>query len=437
MNPWSMPRGLPWLAGTRPLIRFLESAPPLLLAAFVFSLPLSASGKEGAQANGVVQPGSGSATAAVNTTGADSAPATIQDPSRQTIEEGSTAVISVDAGDEGTTYKWLRNGVPIAGGSEAVLVIRNASSASEGAYTCVVTSAAGSTVTKETAIHVVAAPCPGHLTMMSCRTFSGTGPRRLVAGFVVGGPSMSGSIPVLLRASGPGLAAKGVERALPDASIVLRDSEKILGVNRGWGGNKAVAAAAEAVGAANWTDDSIGDSALLRDLPCGGYTAEVFSENGDTGFATAEVFDSRDASAYTKGSQRLVNLSVRSPVGKGPNIPVMTFGVGGTTSMTLLIRGMGPALAPFGIPDTLQDPSLLLYRINGDGTQTWLQSNAKWGGKRYLSEIGNMIGAFPWKSGMAADATILMTVPPGEYLLILAGANGETGVALMELYEVP
>ena len=105
--------------------------------------------------------------------------------------------------------------------------------------------------------------------------------------------------------------------------------------------------------------------------------------------------------------------------------------------MTLLIRGMGPALAPFGIPDTLPEPSLLLYKINGDGSQTWLQSNARWGGKRYLAEIGDMIGAFPWKSGLAADATILVTVPPGEYVLILAGANGETGVALMELYEVP
>jgi len=98
---------------------------------------------------------------------------------------------------------------------------------------------------------------------------------------------------------------------------------------------------------------------------------------------------------------------------------------------------MGPALRSLGISRVLETPSLLLYRINGDSSQTWLQSNTRWGGKHYLSDIARKVGAFPWKSDLTADATILLTLPPADYLLILAGANGETGVALMELYEIP
>jgi hypothetical protein len=74
--------------------------------------------------------------------------------------------------------------------------------------------------------------------------------------------------------------------------------------------------------------------------------------------------------------------------------------------------------------------------MNANGSQTWLQSNTRWGGKRYISEIAGKVGAFPWKSGLAADSAILLTLPPAQYLLILSGANGETGVAIMEIYEV-
>jgi len=399
---------------------------------------------------------------AVNSASGVGPPVVGQGPSSQTVLDGATAVLSVDASEESATaedrgsslsgtsgqsaadragaevsYRWLRDGVPLVGASEAVLLIRNASPASAGAYRCILSNSAGSVVTDAAVLHVVGASCPGHLTMMSCRTFSGLGEKRLIAGFVVGCSTMRGSMPLALRASGPSLVARGVERALQDPALVLREPGGIVAVNRGWAGNEVVASAAAAAGAAAWDDVSSRDSALARTLACGAYTAEVFSDRGDTGFAVAEVFDARPPSQCTRDSARLVNVSVRSPVGLGPNVPVMRFAVGGTTSVTLLIRGMGPALAALGIGDVLRTPSLLLYRINGDGSQTWLQSNTRWGGKRYLSEIADKVGAFPWKGSPEADATLLMTLPPSEYLLILAGATGETGVAIMELYEVP
>jgi len=389
-------------------------------------------------------------------------PVVRQGPSSQTIEDGSTAVLCVDADDDSSQskgsesarpgaaeqpaadhaggyvkYKWLRNGEPLVGASEAVLVIRGASTASSGLYRCVLSNSAGSVNTDEAELRVVEASCPGHLTMMSCRSFSGIGGKRLIAGFVVGRSSMRGSMPLVLRASGPSLLSRGVERALPDPLLVLREGGAFIAANRGWSGDMRVSSAAGAAGAMDWDDVMSSDSALVETLPCGAYTAEVFGDKGDTGFAAADVFDTRPPSQFTRDLARLVNVSVRSPVGLGANVPIMKFAVGGTTAVTLLIRGMGPALSAHGVAEVLATPSLLLYRLNVDGSQTWLQSNTRWGGKPYLSEIADRIGAFPWKSVSEADAAILLTVPPGEYVLILAGADGETGVAIMEIYEVP
>jgi len=389
-------------------------------------------------------------------------PVVSRGPDSQTVAIGATVVFSVDSDEDSlgnkeqgsslpgvdehpatdrpganVKFQWLRNRVPLKEESDAVLVLKNASSADAGSYQCILTNSAGSVTTEEAKLRVIGDSCPGHLSMMSCRTFSGAGEKRLIAGFVVGCSAMRGSMPVALRASGPRLAALGISRALTDPVLVLRDEDKVIAVNRGWAGDKLVASVAEVANAPEWDDPSSRDSAMVRTLPCGAYTAEVFSDKGDTGFAEAEVIDARPPSQFTHDSTHLVNFSVRSPVGLGPNVPVMQFSVGGTTSVTLLIRGMGPALSALGIADVLKTPSLLLYRINGDGSQTWLQSNTRWGGKRYLSEIADEIGAFPWKGALVADATILMTLQPAKYLLILAGDRGETGVAIMEIYEVP
>jgi hypothetical protein len=37
----------------------------------------------------------------------------------------------------------------------------------------------------------------------------------------------------------------------------------------------------------------------------------------------------------------------------------------------------------------------------------------------------------------SADSALLLTLPPGAYTTAVSGANGGTGVALIEIYEVP
>jgi hypothetical protein len=47
------------------------------------------------------------------------------------------------------------------------------------------------------------------------------------------------------------------------------------------------------------------------------------------------------------------------------------------------------------------------------------------------------VGAFPWTNTSSNDSAILATLPPGGYTAQVSGASGDTGVALVEVYEVP
>jgi hypothetical protein len=47
------------------------------------------------------------------------------------------------------------------------------------------------------------------------------------------------------------------------------------------------------------------------------------------------------------------------------------------------------------------------------------------------------VGAFAWTAPSSADSALLLTLPPGAYTAQVSGFSGDTGVALVEVYEVP
>lgn len=195
-------------------------------------------------------------------------------------------------------------------------------------------------------------------------------------------------------------------------------------------------AVASQVGAFNWPSGSSLDSALLNGFLPGAYTAQVSGATGDTGVALAEVYDATQSGMYSLSSPRLINISSRARVGTGSNVLIAGFVVGGSTSETVLIRGSGPALAAFGVPGVLPDPNLQLFRTNADGTSTVLQSNSGWGGNAQIAATAASVGAFSWGTSATPDSAILITLPPGAYTAEVSGASGDTGVALVEVYEV-
>jgi hypothetical protein len=269
------------------------------------------------------------------------------------------------------------------------------------------------------------------LVNISTRSPVGAASETQIAGFVIAG---SHAKTVLIRASGPALAPApfNVSGALPDPVLTLFSGQTQLATNTEWGtaANAAdIASTAAAAGAFSWTAGSA-DSAILVTLQPGVYTAQVTSASGDTGVALVEVYDC-DAS---DPDSELVNISTRSSVGTGANIQIAGFVIEGSQAKTVLIRASGPALAPapFSVSGVLPDPVLALF-----SGSTQIATNTGWGTAANAADImttAAAAGAFPWTSG-SADSAILITLQPGSYTAQVSGASGDSGVALVEVYD--
>lgn len=136
----------------------------------------------------------------------------------------------------------------------------------------------------------------------------------------------------------------------------------------------------------------------------------------------------------SQGAGRLKNLSVRTQALSGSATLIAGMVLGGTGSRELLMRGVGPTLADFGVNGALSDPRVTLIK-DDIGI---VGSNDDWGDAINVSAIttaATTVGAFALPAG-SADAVILDTLGAGARTLQVTGASGTTGVALVELYDV-
>ena len=381
----------------------------------------------------VVTNAAGSVTSSAATVTVTAPPSLASQPVSQTIASGTTVVFNAPAtGYPAPTYQWSLNNNPIAGATQPTLLISGATAADAGSYTCTVTNALGSVTTAAATLALTTTSTPGHLVNVSCRAQVGTGANELIMGYVIGGSGTTGSEPVLIRASGPALTPFGVTGVLVDPQLTLNGASGVLAADSGWAGNAAIASTAAAAGAFAWNSSTSLDSALLSSLSGGSYTAQIAGASGDTGVALAEVYDATPSGTYTAASPRLVNISSRLQVGTGGNILIAGFVIGGSTSKTVLIRGSGPALTQFGVGGVLPDPQLQLY-----SGPTLLLADNGWGGNAQIAATAATVGAFSWGTTATPDSALLVTLAPGAYTAQVSGASGDTGVALVEVYEVP
>jgi hypothetical protein len=367
------------------------------------------------------------------------APAFTTQPSSQVISSGSTVVFHAPAsGSPAPTYQWSFNGNPLSNGAGvadvtgSTLVINAATGANAGSYSCTASNSSGSLLSNPATLEVSATGDVGRLVNISCRALVGTGSDILIAGFAVGGAGTSGTESLLIRGSGPALVPLGVFGELPDPTLQLFSGATQLGANSGWAGNGLIASTAASVGAFAWTDSGSHDAALLVPLGAGSYTAQIEGQTGDSGVALAEIYDATPAGAFTPASPHLVNISARVRVGTGGNILIAGFVIGGSTSRTVLIRASGPALVPFGVAGTLPDPELELH-----AGATLVGSNVGWGGDTEIANAAASVGAFAWGDPSSKDSAILVSLAPGAYTAEVSGAGNDSGVALVEVYEVP
>jgi hypothetical protein len=365
-------------------------------------------------------------TAAVTTPPPASLPVFTTQPMSVSVTGGTVALNAVASNSP--TLQWSLNGSALPGATGSVLALSDAAS-SAGTYTCVATNSAGSTTSNAATVSITGTSDIGRLTNVSTRAMVGTGGNILILGFTVNG---SGSESLLARGSGPALVPFGVTGTLPDPQLQLFSGSTVLSTNNGWAGNATIASEAASLGAFPWTSTTSHDAALATQIGAGGYTLQIAGQSGDTGVALAELYDATPAGTFTSSSPHLTNISARVQVGTGGNILIAGFSIGGSAAVTVLIRASGPALVQFGVPGTLPDPQLQLY-----SGSTVLASNLGWGGNAQIASRASSVGAFPWTSSVSSDSALLITLPPGGYTAQVAGASNDTGVALVEVYEVP
>ncbi len=267
------------------------------------------------------------------------------------------------------------------------------------------------------------------LTNLSSRVRTANAPDVAIAGFTIAG---NASKLVLIRAAGPTLGALGVSGSLSAPKLELFRGSSVIETNTGWStatNSAAIAAAATSSGAFAFAAGST-DSAILTTLAPGGYTAQISSGMGSAGVGLIEVYD---LSAATAG-QNLVNLSTRAFAGTGNETLISGLIIGGTLPKRVLIRAAGPALAAFNLTGVLARPQLTLFSGN-----TPVFVNAGWSTSTDAAAISTasaQTGAFAFAAG-SADAAMIVTLAPGAYTAQVTGVGTTTGLALVEVYELP
>jgi uncharacterized delta-60 repeat protein len=131
---------------------------------------------------------------------------------------------------------------------------------------------------------------------------------------------------------------------------------------------------------------------------------------------------------------RLGNVSTRAYAGTGAQALAAGFVVGGAGNLPVLVRGVGPSLEGFSIPNFLSDPQLTLF----NGMSVPLVSNDNWNSNlaqaAAIQTAEAAVGAFDLTSSL--DAAALATLPAGNYSFQVTGQNGSTGIALAEAYDL-
>jgi N-acetylneuraminic acid mutarotase len=119
------------------------------------------------------------------------------------------------------------------------------------------------------------------------------------------------------------------------------------------------------------------------------------------------------------------NISSRLKVETGDNALIGGFIVTGTASKRVILRAIGPSLP---VPGALANPRLQLY----DSANQLVAANDNWRDAPNRQEIIDST----IQPSNDLEAAILTTVAPGNHTAIVRGANGSTGVALVEVFDL-
>ena len=102
------------------------------------------------------------------------------------------------------------------------------------------------------------------------------------------------------------------------------------------------------------------------------------------------------------------------------------FIITGNSPKPVVMRGIGPSLAAFGLTDLLLDPILELHGSNG----SLIFRNDNW-----KDDQRSLIEGTLFQPSDDRESVILATLTPAAYTAILTGKNNTTGVGVVEAYD--
>jgi hypothetical protein len=301
--------------------------------------------------------------------GAVAAPTITTQPAGLSVNAGGSATFSVVATGGGTlSYQWTKEGVNVSGATASTLTLPSVSASSAGDYRVVVTGSGGTVTSQPATLTVVTAQAPTIVTRPLTQTVV-LGARLTLSVDAAGTAPLSYQ---WRKAGNPIVGATNPSFTLP--SVQVAD------------------AAAYAVAVTNAAGTVVSDAATISVIPA-------------------------VASAIS-------NVSVRTSLAASQTLIVGFTMAGG--AKPILVRAVGPGLAAFGVPATMDDPRLALF----DGA-TSVASNEDWGGGSSLAGSFASVGAFPLPAA-SRDAALVNSVSGGR----TAQINGPgAGAVLVEAYD--
>jgi len=131
----------------------------------------------------------------------------------------------------------------------------------------------------------------------------------------------------------------------------------------------------------------------------------------------------------TSLATRILSSSTSATVGTGENVIVGQFVVGGPSNKSVVLRALGPSMEINGAPvdDVLDNPMIELQDSGGRS----VAANDDWQNAQQAE-----IEATGLAPRVAREAAMLVSLPRGEYSVVLSGRNGATGSGVVEVYDV-
>ncbi len=259
------------------------------------------------------------------------------------------------------------------------------------------------------------------LANISTRLAVGTTNRAGIGGFIVTGTEPK---KIIVRAIGPSLSVAG--KLANPALTLYGPGGTLIASNDDWRSTQEAEIIATTVAPGNDLE-----SAIVASVPASregiAYTVVMSGVDDATGIGLIEVYDLGPGAGA-----RLANISTRGLVASGDDVLIGGIIVLGDDGQQVIIRALGPSLGERGVTGELLDPTLELHDSNG----AVLGSNDNW---RDTQEAEIIASRVPPANDLEPAIVVELPGSPSGlgYTAVVRGANGSSGIALLEFYSLP